>query len=393
MFDYVIVGAGFSGAVIAERIATQMKKKVLLIEKRNHIGGNAFDEYSKEGLLTHRYGPHIFHTKMEHVWNYLSQFTDWYLYEHQVLGNIDGQLVPIPFNLNSLHALFPTEKAISLERKLVNTFGYNIKVPILRLNQSADEELKELANYVYEKVFLHYTLKQWGMTPEQLSSHVTGRVPVHISRDNRYFQDTFQGLPKNGYTRLFEKMLHNPNIKLMLNTDFKEVVKIDESNSSIHIFGQPFKGHLFFTGKLDELFQYRFGKLPYRSLRFEFETLHKEYFQNIGTVNYPNNYQFTRITEFKHLTGQKHQYTSIVREYPQEYNMEYPGKDIPYYPIPNQDNHDLAAQYRGLSKLFPQMTLLGRLAEYTYYDMDAVIAKALKVFEGISNEMAGDVTS
>jgi UDP-galactopyranose mutase len=381
VFDHIVVGAGLSGAVMAERIARVMGRKVLVIEKRPHIAGNIYDQFNEQGVLIHKYGPHIFHTRLKHVWDYLSQFTAWRLYHHRVLGHIDGRLVPIPFNLNTLHHLLPGELASRLEGKLIRTFGYPAKVPILKLRETDDDELNWLANFVYEKVFLHYTTKQWGMKPEDLDPSVTGRVPISVSRDDRYFQDAYQGTPSDGYTAMIGRMLDHPNIKLLLNTDYQEVLKTDWESGNMTLLGQPFEGKLIFTGKIDELFGYEFGELPYRSLRFEFETLRQEQYQPVGTVNYPNEYDFTRITEFKHLTGQRHPYTVIVREYPQAYEKDVPGKDIPYYPIPRPDNQDRYKQYLRKAKRFDRLILLGRLAEYTYYDMDACVAKALKVFE------------
>lgn len=366
---------------MAERIANRLNKKVLIIEQRRHIGGNAYDGYDQAGVLVHHYGPHIFHTKIKTVWDYLSRFTEWRPYFHRVLGSIDGQQAPIPFNLNTLHQVLPTGLASSLEKKLIAAFGYNVKVPILKLRESDDQDLKWLAEYVYDKIFLHYTTKQWGMTPEELNPTVTGRVPIYISRDDRYFQDPFQGLPKEGYTKLFERMLDHPNIKLLLNTDYREALTLDWKNDSFKLFGQPFEGKIVFTGKVDELFDYEYGELPYRSLRFDFETLDQPSYQSTGTVNYPNEYDFTRITEFKHLTGQAHPYTSIVREYPQPYEKDVEGRNIPYYPIPRPQNQELYEQYRDKAKQHERLVLLGRLAEYTYYDMDACVAKALKVFE------------
>jgi UDP-galactopyranose mutase len=381
MYDYVIVGAGFSGAVMAERLANELDKKVLIIEKRSHIGGNAYDRYDESGILIHHYGPHIFHTRVQYVWDYLSRFTKWRSYQHGVLGSIDGRLAPIPFNLNSLHAMFPAEMASKLEDKLVAAFGYDVKVPILKLRQTEDEDIKWLADYVYEKVFLNYTTKQWGMTPEQLDPAVTGRVPVYISRDDRYFQDAFQGIPSQGYTEIFEKMLDHPNITVKLDTDYHDVLTTDWNDKRVHLFGQAFEGKLVFTGKIDELFGYEYGELPYRSLRFEFETLPVPRFQDAGTVNYPNEHDYTRITEFKHLTGQQHPETTIVREYPQAYMKDVEGQNVPYYPIPQPDNQALYEKYRDKAKQFDQLILLGRLADYKYYDMDACVAKALKVFE------------
>ena len=381
MFNYIIVGAGLTGCVMAERIANILNKKVLLIEKRNHVGGNCYDYYDKNGILVHKYGPHILHTNLENVWTYLSQFTDWYNYQHHVLGFIDGKKAPIPFNLKTLHELLPERLANSLEEKLIKKFDFNTKIPILELKKSDDEDLKFLAEFVYEKVFLNYTKKQWGLTPEELDPSVTERVPIYLSKDGRYFQDKYQGLPKNGYYKLFQKMLENPNIKIMLNTDFKELVKVE--NNEIYFENKKFEGKLIFTGKIDELFDYEFGELPYRSLRFEPETLDEEYFQETGTVNYPNNYNYTRITEFKHLTGQKHEKTSIIKEYPKPYNK---NKDIPYYPIPKKEYNPLYKKYLEKASKINNLILVGRLAEYKYYNMDPVTNEALTKFKEITNE-------
>ncbi|MED3907258.1 UDP-galactopyranose mutase [Geobacillus thermodenitrificans] len=378
MFDYVIIGTGFAGSVLAERIATQLNKKVLMIEKRNHIGGNAYDSYDSQGILIHNYGPHIFHTKVKKVWDYLSNFTDWYLYHHKVLGVIDGQKVPIPFNLNSINQVFPKNLAERLEKKLIENFGYNKKVPILKLREVEDTDLKFLADYIYEKVFLGYTTKQWGVTPEELDPSVTGRVPVYISRDDRYFQDPYQGMPKEGYTKLFERMLDHENIKILLNTDYKEVLQFNFETGEASLFGQKFNGKIIYTGPIDYFFDYKFGQLPYRSLNFVFEQFNQEQVQEVGTVNYPNDYNFTRITEFKHLTNQSSDKTTTVKEFSQEY---IPGENIPYYPIKNENNLELYRLYKEEARKYDNLIFIGRLAEYQYYDMDMVVAKALRVFE------------
>lgn len=379
MFNYIIVGAGLAGSVLAERIANILGEKVLLIEKREHIGGNCYDYTDKYGILVHKYGPHIFRTELKNVYEYLSEFTDWILYQHEVLGLIDGKKVPIPFNLNTLHELFPIYLAANLEKKLIKQFGFDIKIPILDLKKTEDKDLKILADFIYKKIFLHYTIKQWGFEPEDLDPSVTGRVPVFISKDNRYFQDKYQGMPKEGYTKLFERMLSNKNIKLLLNTNFKELINIKDDE--IYFMGEKFKGKLIFTGKIDELFNYEYGELPYRSLKFEFENLNQEYYQEKGTINYPNNYDFTRITEFKHLTGQKHHSTTIACEYPQEYKRKEEGKDIPYYPIPKKENLDLYQKYKEKADALGNIYFVGRLAEYKYYDMSNVIKKSLEIFE------------
>lgn len=375
MFDYVIVGAGMAGCVMAERIANVLNKKVFIIEKRNHVGGNCYDYYDENGILVHKYGPHILHTNLESVWKYLSQFTDWTDYQHHVLGFIDNKKVPIPFNLNTLHELLPESLAERLEEKLIDKFGFNTKIPILELQKSEDKDLKLLADFIYEKMFLNYTKKQWGIKPEELDPSVTERVPIYISRDNRYFQDKYQGIPLKGYHKIFEKMLRNPNIKFMLNTDFKEVIKTYDNK--MYFLENEFKGKLIFTGQIDELFDYEFGELPYRSLKFKSETIDEEYFQEVGTVNYPNNHDFTRITEFKHLTGQKNSKTTIVKEYPQKYDKD----NIPYYPIPQQENLKLYKMYADEAQKLNNVIFLGRLAEYKYYDMDMVIKRVLDIFE------------
>lgn len=378
MFEYIIVGAGFAGSVLAERIATQLDKKVLIIEARNHIAGNAYDSYDNNGVLVHNYGPHIFHTKIKKVWDYLSQFTEWNYYHHKVLGIIDGKKVPIPFNLDTINQVFPDSFAKRLETKLIEKFGYNVKVPILKLRDADDEDLKYLADYIYEKVFLGYTVKQWGVTPEELDPSVTGRVPVYISRDSRYFQDTYQGMPKEGYTKLFENMLNHPNIKIMLNTDYKEVLDFSFDSGQAKIFNQVFEGQIIYTGPIDYFFDYKYGQLPYRSLTFEFEQFNEQFVQEVGTLNYPNNYDFTRVTEFKHLTNQKLNYTTTVKEFSQSY---IPGKNTPYYPIKNDVNFELYRKYREEVSKYTNLTMIGRLAEYQYYDMDMVVGKALKIFQ------------
>lgn len=380
MYDYIVVGAGFSGAVVAERLASVRNKKILVIEKRNHIGGNAYDRYNEKGLLVHQYGPHIFHTRLKGVWDYLCQFTKWHLYHHYVLASIDGQKVPIPFNLKSLRMLFPSTLAQRLEEKLLAHFGYNVKIPIIKLREIDDPDIKFLADFIYEKVFLNYTLKQWGMKPEDLDPTVTGRVPIYISMDCRYFQDPYQGIPQEGYTALFNNMLSHPNINILLNTDYKQVVDVDLDTGKIKVFGNDFDGKLIYTGKLDEFFNYEFGELPYRSLKFDFVTIEKEEYQEVATVNYPNEYSFTRITEFKKMTGQQHTHTTIVKEYPQEYSRFEKSKDIPYYPVATSANLELYLSYKKKADTLKNMYFIGRLAEYKYFDMDAAIARALNLF-------------
>lgn len=378
-YKYIVVGAGLAGVTIAERIANERNEQVLLIEKRSHIGGNVYDCYDENGILIHKYGPHIFHTSNKKVWDYLSQFTAWKEYQHKVLGYVDGQLVPIPFNLNTIDRLFPADMATRYANKLIQIFGYGVKVPILELNKTEDAELKQLAQYVYEKVFLHYTTKQWGVLPDQVDNAVTARVPIHISRDDRYFQNTYQGMPLHGYTKMIENILSNKNIKIMLQTDFKEIVQFEKGE--VRIFGDTFHGKIVYTGSLDELFDYIFGELEYRSTKFDFAYIQEEHHQSVATVNYPNNYDFTRITEFKHMTGQKHPYgTSILREYPQAYNRSIVGRDVPMYSVLDEANQKIYNKYKQEAEKYNNITCIGRLAEYMYYDMDAVVAKALETF-------------
>lgn len=380
-YDYIIVGSGFAGAVLAERIVNKLNKKVLIVEKRNHIGGNCFDYYDKYGVLIHKYGPHIFHTNYKDVWEYLSRFTEWKNFQLEVNCSINGEEVPLPFNLNTLNKLFPKSLAEYYENKLVETFGFNNTVPILKLKENPDKDIRDLANFIYETVYLNYMLKQWGGKPEEIDSSVTERVPVKIGRDNRYFYDRYQGLPSEGYTKIFEKMLSHPNINILLNKNAKEILELDRISGKIFVSGKEFLGKVIFTGQVDELFDYEFEDLPYRSLRFEFETIEKDYYQNASVVSYPNNYDFTRITEYKYLTGQKSYFTTIGREYPQEYNKNIESQNIPYYPIPGAENREKYKKYKEESRKYENLILVGRLAEYMYYNMDNIIKRALDLFE------------
>ena len=376
MIDYIIVGAGLAGVVIAERIATQLNKKVLIIEKRNHIGGNCHDFKDENNILIHKYGPHLFHTNNKKVVDYLSKFTSWDIYNHEVLGYIDGKKVPIPFNFNTLYELFPNLKAKELEELLLKTYEYNSKIPILELKKSTNKDLSFLADFIYDKIFVNYTAKQWGMKPEDMDGAVTARVPIFIGKDNRYFNDSYQMLPKYGYTKMIENMLNHKNIKLMLNTDFKEICTLKDKD--FYLFDKKFDGNVIYTGQIDELFDYKFEELPYRSVDMRFETIEKEFYQEKATINYPNDYDFTRITEFKHIHPINSSKTTILKEYPQEYIK---NVNTPYYPIFTTENQERYNQYLEYSKEFKNLILVGRLAEYKYYDMDDIVKRALEVFK------------
>lgn len=377
-FEYIVIGAGLAGSTIAERVASKLGKKVLIIERRNHIGGNCYDYVSSEGIIVHKYGPHLFHTSYTEVFNYLSNFTDWNVYQHKVLAFVDGKKIPLPFNLDGLYILFPETLAKRLEKKLLRTYSYNQKVPIMELKNNSDEDIRFLGEYIYKKIYLNYTIKQWDSRPEDMGLEVISRVPIRIGKDDRYFDDKYQAVPQSGYTKIFERMLSHPNIYLMLNTDFKDVMKMDLETHKIYFLGAEFKGKVIYTGMIDELFDYRLGYLPYRSLKMIFKTLNMEYFQEKATVNYPNDYDFTRITEFKHIHPKDTNKTVILMEYPKVYKV---GKDIPFYPILKKDNLEIFYKYYEMAERFENLFVVGRLAEYKYYDMDDVVKKALEVFE------------
>jgi UDP-galactopyranose mutase len=366
-YRWIIVGAGFTGATIAERIASQLDQSVLLIDRRDHLAGNAYDYVAPNGQLVHKYGPHIFHTNSEKVWAYLSRFTKWRVYQHRVLGQIDGLLATIPFNLDSIAKVFPSYLADALSQKLVETYGFGAKVPILKLRTHPDPDVQFLAEYVYTKVFLHYTQKQWGLSPEDLDPSVTARVPVVVSRDPRYFQDRFQAMPQDGYTAMFSRMVDHPNITLALSVDYASIRTEHPAAKVV------------FTGPLDEYFDYEAGVLPYRSLRFEFREEPGGPVQPVATINYPNDFDFTRVTEFGHFNGQFGSSTTLVTEYSQAYA---PAINDPYYPIPSPTTSGLLAPYHALSKqLTGKVWFAGRLADYAYYNMDQACARALSVFE------------
>ncbi len=360
-FDYLVVGAGFAGSVLAERLATVLGQRVLVVDKRPHIGGNAYDRHDDAGVLVHPYGPHIFHTNCADIFDYLSRFTEWRPYQHRVLASVDGQLLPIPINLDTVNRLY----GLHLTSFEMGRFLESVAEKPEAVRTSEDVVLGKVGRDLYNKFFRGYTRKQWGLDPCELDASVTARVPTRTNRDDRYFEDTFQAMPLHGYTRMFERMLAHPNIKLMLATDYREIVDL-----------VPWR-HMVYTGPVDAFFHHKHGRLPYRSLEFRHVTLPQERHQAVGTVNYPNEYGYTRITEFKHLTGQRHACTSLVYEYPR-------AEGDPYYPVPRPENAALYRLYEAEAEALENVTFVGRLATYRYYNMDQVVGQALAAFKRLS---------
>ncbi len=361
MFDYLIVGAGFAGSVLAERLAAGSDKRVLICDKRPHIGGNAYDHYNEAGILVHKYGPHIFHTNSKEVFDYLSRFTQWRPYQHRVRASVDGQIVPIPINLDTINSIY----GLNLTSFEVEDFFKKLAEPCDQIRTSEDVVVSKVGRELYEKFFRNYTRKQWGLDPSELDASVTSRVPTRTNRDDRYFTDTYQAMPLHGFTRLFENMLDHRNIKVLLNCDYREV------ENQI-----PFR-KMIYTGPIDAYFDYRFGKLPYRSIEFKHETHDRPVYQSAPVVNYPNDQPYTRITEFKYLTGQEHSKTSIVYEFPQ-------SEGDAYYPVPRKENAAIYARYKMLAEAAPDVQFVGRLATYKYYNMDQIVAQALTLYAKIA---------
>ena len=361
-FDTLIVGAGFAGSVLAERLASQAGHKVLVVDKRPHIGGNAFDCHDDAGVLIHPYGPHIFHTNSADVFGYLSNFTRWRPYQHRVLASVDGQLLPMPINLDTVNRLY----GLQLTSFELDAFFAQAAEPMEHPKTSEDVVVSRVGRDLYQKFFRGYTRKQWGLDPAELDASVTARVPTRTNRDDRYFTDTYQAMPLHGYTRMFNSMLSHPNIHVMLGTDYRDVV---------HLL--PWK-RMVYTGPIDTFFEHRHGKLPYRSLHFEHVTVQppagQAFVQSVGTINHPNDHLFTRVSEFKHITGQTHAASSLVYEYPR-------AEGDPYYPVPRAENAALLRRYEAEAEQMSDVTFIGRLATYKYYNMDQVVAQALATFK------------
>jgi UDP-galactopyranose mutase len=362
-YDYLIVGCGFAGSVLAERLASQHGARILMIDKRAHVGGNAYDEKDEAGILIHRYGPHIFHTNSDEVFDYLSQFTEWRPYEHRVLANVRDKQVPIPINRTTLNALF--DAGLETDEDAAQFLAARAE-PVADIQTSEDVVVNAVGQELYELFFRGYTRKQWGLDPSELDKSVTARIPTRTNTDDRYFTDTHQAMPADGYTAMFQRMLANPLISIALGVDYQDVK--DDIDAA----------HTIYTGPIDEYFGHRFGKLPYRSLRFVHSTIDAEQYQPVGTVNFPSeDVPYTRISEYKHLTGQQHRQTSITLEYPS-------AEGDPYYPVPRPENQALFKRYEALADATKGVTFVGRLATYRYYNMDQIVGQALSVFRRLA---------
>lgn len=376
MYDIIVVGAGTAGCAVSRKFAEQ-GKKVLILEKKNHIAGNCYDVKDEHGVLIHVYGPHIFHTSKEHVYEFLSRFTDWHEFRHEVVANVNGQYMPVPFNLHTLKVAFGEEHAKELEEKLVAIYGMGTKVPILELMNHEDADLQMIGQFVYDNIYVYYTMKQWGKKPEDVDPAVTARVPVNISYDNGYFTDKYQGVPLQGFTAMFENIVNHENITIAFGVEAKDALRVEDGK--ILYQSEEFTGDVIFTGPIDEFFDCKYGRLPYRTLDFVFEHYVQDDFQGQSVVNYTVDQDYTRITEYKHLTGQKCRGTTISKEYPSAYTGQ--GGQIPYYAIVNEENDALFAKYRAEVKEIPNFHLLGRLAEYQYYNIDVMVEKAMELAE------------
>ena len=380
MFDFIVVGCGYAGAVSARLISENLNKKVLIIEKRSHIAGNMYDEYNEIGILVHKYGPHISAMNNKKVYDFLSRFTEWIPYEHKVLAQIDDKKVPLPINLNSIKILFPEEYGV-MSRVIISEYGFGNNVPILSMMKSNINEIRDLADFLYRKVYLEYTMKMWNLNPKQIDPSVTGRIPFRVSYDDRHFLHRYQVMPKYGFTNLFKNMLNHPNISVKLDTEANEEISVDFNNQVIIYNNKKFDGKLIYTGSLDELCNYKYGPLPYRSLNFKFDNYFEDYIQPCAVLNWPDSKPATRRTEIKRLTGQiLPNKTTTITEYPGEYNKDDPNFNEPYYPILKKEHLDIYNKYVDELRRIKNFYFTGRLASYRYYNMEDAVINAMEFF-------------
>ena len=371
-YDYIIVGAGITGITAAEQLANVYDKKVLLIDKNDHIGGNCYDYYDESGILVHKYGPHIFHTNNEEVYSYLSLFTTWNVYNHKLVCNINNTVIPVPFNLISIDKTMQEDNQ-KITTALLTEYIVNDTLPLDKLKESKNPDIQKLVNYVNENIYTPYVKKIYGVDPEKICEVDGVNINITISYDCRYYQDKYQAVPSNGYTSMFENMLSNHNINILLEHDYNDIISIDLENKKVYFNDEEYTGQLIFTGMIDEFFNYCYGKLPYRSIVYMNETVDQIHFQENASIIYPNDYHFTEITEYKYITGQHARNTTIQFAFPTDYNPKYDETNIPYYPIITEENMELFRKYEKLTEKFPQITFMGRLCNYKHLNMDEAV--------------------
>jgi UDP-galactopyranose mutase len=385
MYDYIIVGSGFTGSVLARRLAEEQNKRVLIIERRNHIAGNMYDELNEHGILVQRYGIHVFHTDKDEVYNYLSRFCEWEPYTITSLAEIHGKLVPVPFNFEAIDKFYSAQDAERLKLKLLTYFNGASRVPVIEVINSSDDDIRKYGEFLFENDYKPYTCKQWGRNPDEIDVSILNRVPIALSYENRYFSNKYQSMPKDGFTNLFHNMLDHPNIEIQLGKDLLDIIHFDNINHNVYIENYDKSIPIIYTGALDELFQFSLGDLPYRTLRFEYKTFNVDKYQQGPFIVYPLHEKLTRVTEFKYITGQiVPNLTTIVEEYPMEYDRSGNMQNDPFYPIINNDNNALAKKYNDLAKEYNNLIVCGRLSDYKYYDMDNAIMRAFEVFETLT---------
>ena len=371
-YDYIIVGAGITGITAAEQLANVYDKKVLLIDKNDHIGGNCYDYYDESGILVHKYGPHIFHTNNEEVYSYLSLFTTWNVYNHKLVCNINNTVIPVPFNLISIDKTMQEDNQ-KITTALLTEYIVNDTLPLDKLKESKNPDIQKLVSYVNENIYTPYVKKIYGVDPEKICEVDGVNINITISYDCRYYQDKYQAVPSNGYTSMFENMLSNHNINILLEHDYNDIISIDLENKKVYFNDEEYTGQLIFTGMIDEFFNYCYGKLPYRSIVYMNETVDQIHFQENASIIYPNDYHFTEITEYKYITGQHARNTTIQFAFPTDYNPKYDETNIPYYPIITEENMELFRKYEKLTEKFPQITFMGRLCNYKHLNIDEAV--------------------